>query len=244
MNGIGIKLLKLKKIKLVWLTFAVLILYLSMRGIIYALCPVETDEDWAKRDMIMNIPRFICFVAILYIQKFKKLEITINFSAAGVKFVLVTCVLLFILIQLRTLFMYTTALQSSSIEWIVVGSLLVGFFEEGLFRGLFFDIFKTYIGSLFAIFFSTFLFTLFHFQSHTLIDYPALFSIGIMMALMRDRGTSLFMLALLHAAYDSVTIFYLPYEAAPIAWSVFEVFYLLSICLIFSLFTASIRNSH
>ncbi len=219
----------------------ILLFYVVARDLIYTYYPVETHSDWAFRDIIMMIPRLLCLVCLVFVQKWKKLESVVNGSIVGKKYTLYIGIFLISLIPLRALFVETQRLQSDLLFWIIWGSFLVGFFEEGLFRGLFFDSMKTQKGSFIAILFSTFLFMIFHIQVVPANELPTIFLIGIIFALLRDKNVSLFMLSLLHAVYDSFIIFWLPVSSLTSAWIMIEIFCLTILALVFFFWT---RNNH
>lgn len=221
------------KSKVTLIAFIILLFYVFLRDVIYIYYPVHVQSDWAYRDIIMNIPRLICLIVIITVQKLKKLESVIHVNATGKTHTFYVGFFLLILIPLRSFFLETQKLQSDLIVWIILGSFLVGFFEEGLFRGLLFDSLKKQLGSLFAIVFSAVLFSIFHLQVVPFNELPSIFLIGCIFALLRDKNVSLFMLSLLHSVYDVFIIFWLPITSLTAPWLIFEMICLAVIALVF-----------
>ncbi len=225
------------KNKVILIVFLIFLFYLVFRDIIYTFYPVESHGEWAYRDIVMNIPRLLCLISIIFVQKWKKFESVAKVSTIGKKYTFYIGILLISLIPLRSLFVDTQRLQSDLIVWIIVGSFLVGFFEEGLFRGLFFDSLKQQNGTFVAVLFSTLLFSLFHIGVVPVNELPTIFLIGIIFALLRDKNVSLFMLSLLHAFYDGFIMFWLPVSSLTPLWITIEMLCLGIIAICFYLWT-------
>jgi len=90
---------------------------------------------------------------------------------------------------------------------LVVNSFVVGFFEEVLFRGLILQSIKKWLGVWPAIFISSILFMLFHFQAQRLEHFPSIFLYGMVAAILRLSGQSLWVLMIIHGVFDSLTPF-------------------------------------
>ena len=90
----------------------------------------------------------------------------------------------------------------------VSACLVVGGFEELLFRGVLLRDLAGWLGPARASLASAFLFTIFHTRPQAVAAWPHIFLTGAVFANWRLRGASLGHLALLHAAVDAMFFFY------------------------------------
>ncbi len=106
-------------------------------------------------------------------------------------------------------------LALSSDDWLKVlvyfsAIGLAPFFEEYLFRGIVFDSFKQQWGLLMAVLLSAFIFTLFHLFEyyHYWLAWLAIFSLAIILAIVRYKSESMLNPIILHAAYNTTLLFH------------------------------------
>lgn len=94
---------------------------------------------------------------------------------------------------------------SSKLLVLISVVLLAPFFEEYLFRGLIFDSLKQQLGVFTALMGSAFIFTLFHLFEYYQYWFAsvAIFSLAIILAIVRQKSQSILNPILLHASYNS-----------------------------------------
>jgi len=90
----------------------------------------------------------------------------------------------------------------------VAACLIVGGFEEMLFRGVLLRDLAERLGMARGALASAFLFTIFHTRPQAVAAWPHIFLTGAVFANLRLRGASLGQLALIHGAVDSMFFFY------------------------------------
>jgi membrane protease YdiL (CAAX protease family) len=197
-----------------YISLVIFLIYFVSRYFIYAVVPNVDFQSWLFRDSIMNFPRIVCLllvVAFTFDHRRRKKDLYPNLS--GKKRAFIVGVLLMLPIILR---LFCFEIKTYSFEFtllFVLNSFVVGFFEEALFRGGFFDSLNGMLGSKSAVWFSSFLFMIFHIQAQDVTLFPGIFIFGIICALLRRDGVSLFLLSLIHSIYDSLILFNTsPYE--------------------------------
>jgi len=85
--------------------------------------------------------------------------------------------------------------------------LVVGLFEEYLFRGVLLRGFAERFSGAKAVFATSLLFTLFHTRLQAIAAWPHIFLTGVVLAHLRRRGMSLGHLAVVHALPDAMFFF-------------------------------------
>jgi len=205
-------------------------IYCLLRFIIYHYFPVTDVDSWIKRDALMNLPRLICLSLLLIFVIDKKGELLPN--KQGVKVAMVALPVLVMPLFVRSLFFETRVFSDESLFIVLISSFVVGFFEETLFRGSIFDSLANSFSNRDSVLVSSVLFTIFHFQSQSIIDFPQIFLLGIIFAILRLYKVSLFWLAILHSVFDCIVLFWSPSEQMKLEWSSYE--------LIFYIFVAAI----
>jgi hypothetical protein len=97
-------------------------------------------------------------------------------------------------------------LGAAPILVLVGSSVLVGLWEEILFRGVLLNAIRDWKGTRAAIFGSSFLFTVMHVQAQPLVSWPSLFLAGLVFAALRVQGVGLWWLILGHAVFDTLAL--------------------------------------
>lgn len=170
----------------------VMVVYLTIRSIIYRFLPVSSYSDWVWRDFIMNAPRLFCALAILAVVNRSDLSRGEAFNSK-VYFGAFLAVLGIIAAD----FFFGGSTVSSKLTWLqflqvgIVSGIVVTFFEELLFRGLIFESARAKFGPGRAIFLSAFLFMVLHIGAQPERVLPLNFAYGIILAMFRSRGFSL-----------------------------------------------------
>lgn len=211
-----------KEIIVLLLIFA----YMIARAIIYAKYPVESESDWAQRDLIMNFPRTGGVIAVLFLLKQKFRFVSLN-SLLNIDAKMIFAMFLVLILPTFTpLFVGTYIVPTSLLLTLTISSLFVAVFEEVLFRWGLYDLLTEKLGWIHAMVISSFVFSVFHLQAQPLHALPSLFIYGVIFCLLRLNGVSLFWLILLHFVFDSAVFLFIPTEEVPSAWLAFELVYL------------------
>jgi hypothetical protein len=107
--------------------------------------------------------------------------------------------------------------EASLKEWIILGisiTVLAPIIEEIIFRRIFFEFFKLYLGIFGAVFASSFFFALAH--TGAIGQIPGIFVLGLAFQIVYLKNKSLYPAVILHALNNilvfSLLIFYTPGE--------------------------------
>lgn len=206
----------------------ILIAYCIFRLFIYLELPAHDYDSWVIRDTVMNVPRLICFGLLIFIvyRKYKIQDVTSPIGSEKIKILWVSAFLM-LMIALRMPFFELYSHPWKSLVILTISSLIVGFFEEILFRGAIFDSLKKWRGTGFAILCSSALFLLFHIQAQKIETFPLIFLLGILFSLLRLHGATLLQLSILHAIYDVLVLLWIPTAELNTVWVAFEFLYVL-----------------
>lgn len=191
------------------LGFLIFLLYAALRWLIYAAVPVDDFADWAVRDTLMNGPRMLALVlslrlgARLWGQEELGLH-TRGWGPAALAFVVFCCLLWLPDAWLRT---DPLDLGASALAVLAASSLLVGCWEEILYRGVVFNALREWKGAKAAVWGSSLLFTVMHIQAQPVAGWPSIFLFGMLAALLRLRGLGLIPLITVHTLYDTLIFF-------------------------------------
>lgn len=189
----------------------VLFLYCLCRYVIYSQVAVVDFESWLRRDSLSNFPRILCFLLLIYfVLRDRTKELLPNLGGVQKALFFGFCILLSVVI--RFFMAGVTSYPFDLLILAILSSFVVGFFEEALFRGGIFDSLSGWLGAKAAVLCSSVLFVLFHIQAQNVKSFPLIFLLGIVFALMRRDGVSLFVLAMIHSLYDSVILILQPSE--------------------------------
>lgn len=225
----------------IYASFGILFLYMGIRYLIYKFFVIETEDDWLIRDVVMDIPRILCFFIVI---KFLDAERRKDFYSMHLpsRSLLLGLTLLILIRPIMSIFFDT---DSMSLKYILISgfsSVFVALFEEALFRGLLFDSLKSLVGTGKAIFASALVFMVFHIQAQGFEFFPLLFLYGVLFATLRAKGCPLIWLVILHAVIDVLVTIWVPKEFD--IWIVKETFILglLAIAFLLNLFSFSQKN--
>jgi membrane protease YdiL (CAAX protease family) len=94
-------------------------------------------------------------------------------------------------------------LEVSELAVLAASSFVVAIFEELMFRGVLYNALEGWRGRGTAVWGSTFVFMVFHVQAQDPSHFPAIFLTGLLWAIMRFQGVSLYWLILAHGTVDS-----------------------------------------
>lgn len=179
----------------------ILLFYMAVRFFVYRQFSIESENDWLFRDSIMDVPRILCFLMCL--RLFTSLEKKEFFAISKTNISILIGIAFLILLRPVMSLKYETF--SASFEYILISgasSIIVAIFEESLFRVLIYDSLKNLIGEFLAIIGSAVIFMGYHYQAQGFQYFPILFLYGILFAIFRGLGASLFWLILCHALID------------------------------------------
>lgn len=208
------------------ISISIVATYMILRFFIYAQIPVFDLNSWVFRDSIMNLPRILCLLLTIFVV-INKRNVRTEFLTGSrkIKSLFLICILLICMLLARSFFYGRFDYSGNSLIIVILNSFVVGFFEETLFRGAIFESLKKWIGSNGAAFWSSVLFMIYHVQAQNLIEFPLIFLLGLLFAILKGEGFSLINLALLHAIFDSVALIWIPSSQSKLIWSIFECTY-------------------
>jgi membrane protease YdiL (CAAX protease family) len=171
--------------------------YMLVRAIIYYMMPVRSLSDWFYRDVIMCLPRLIGFYMVFRITKHHS-----GLKMVRTRFVYIYGGLLFVTYALDLVPKGWAPWPNYMVCVGLVTSIVVGLFEEYLFRGaLLTGLLRSY-PVLSSIFVSSAIFTVYHLQAQPLRSWPGIFLAGLVFANLRLLGLGLLGLSLLHGVID------------------------------------------
>lgn len=215
------------------ISISVLLLYVLIRFIIYEHFTVASFEGWVQRDWIMNLPRMICFFLLLIFGfEFQEERKKLLPNSEGMKLSIVMGIILCGTLLVRSFWLDIQTYSYDIVTKLVIGSIVVGFFEETLFRGCIFSSLRKVLGPMPAVIGSAVLFMVFHFQAQSFVEFPLILLLGVLFAMLKMDGVSLFWLSILHATYDILVFLWIPSSDAIVFWKIFEC--LIIICVVAS----------
>jgi membrane protease YdiL (CAAX protease family) len=189
---------------LIW-SLAVVVTYMTVRFFIYRWAVVSSDTEWFFRDCLMCVPRLLGFIAAFFIhRKF----FTSNSIAADRSRTILWGVGLLGVYIVGYFFKGWNPWPLPEILIGLVTSMVVGFFEEYLFRGALLGSLLVLKSHAVAIIFSSLLFTVYHWQAQPLMGWPAIFLVGIAFSNARIQGVSLFSLSVIHGLIDTLAFLF------------------------------------
>ena len=180
---------------------SIVIGYMLVRLAIYLSLPAISREEWFYRDCLMTVPRALGLVpAFISTDPFNRQSPkTITYVYAS-------------------LLLVSTLVVNIAGHWapwpahmVLIGlltSLVVGFFEEYLFRGALLSGLAQSMSTRKAIMVSSGVFAICHITAQSLEGLPTLFAIGIVFGNLRTQGLAIPALAFLHAAIDWTYFFF------------------------------------
>lgn len=186
------------------LALIVAVLYVLARAILYARMPDDTFTQWVQRDAVMNGPRLVGILLLTLASVHTRSESFLGLTRRGLG--PATLVMLALIAQLTVNRWvqppgdYPTHLLFS----LTLSSVIVGVFEELLFRGAILSSLSAALRPRYAILISSALFTVYHVQAQAIMGWPGIFLFGILMSRMRLDGISLWALMAIHATYDAL----------------------------------------
>ncbi|MBL0350196.1 MAG: CPBP family intramembrane metalloprotease [Elusimicrobia bacterium] len=171
--------------------------YMAIRALIYFLYPVSSLDDWFYRDILMCGPRLLgLFLAVWLFRSEPEGDI----SRSGWAYLYAVLLLISHLPDFLQ-----KGWEPWPIHMVYVGiatSLVVGLFEEYLFRGALLSGLVRQLPLPWAIVISSLIFTVYHVQAQSLIGWPGIFLVGIVFANLRVLGFGLLSLSILHGLID------------------------------------------
>ena len=179
--------------------------YCVARYFVYKVVVVNSLQSWIFRDATMDIPRTIGLIASLWYGFRRWGTRRLGFHTNGVKVVFWASLFILSLellnCELRKGYF---PLSASALFIFVSSSLLVGFFEEILFRGVLFNSLRDWKGLGWAMWGSAILFTIFHIQAQPVATWSGIFLFGLFFSFLRRSNISIIWLAVMHGVYDSI----------------------------------------
>lgn len=191
------------------LAFLIFLIYASLRWLAYDLYPVEDFADWVVRDTFMDFPRLLVLALSLWLGLRLWSTEALGLHFRGWREATWVFVVFFLLLWLPDAWVRTTphGLSASTLTLLTASSVLVGCWEELLFRGVFFNAIREWKGAKAAAWGSSVLFTVMHIQAQPLYGWPAIFLCGMLFALLRLRGVGLLWLMAYHGLFDALVFF-------------------------------------
>lgn len=189
------------------LTLGVLAAYMAAGGMVRLCIPLVTADDWYRSFLWMSGPRLAGFAALLALDRRLWRRTPFSFSGSAPAAVAGHAALT---LGLWGIFLSrsTGAPWDAGQRWLgVAGCLLVGVFEEYLFRGVLLDALRGRIGAQRGALASSLLFTVYHVRPQAIAAWPHIFLTGAVFANLRLRGMGLASLALIHALVDASFFF-------------------------------------
>ncbi len=182
-------------------------LYLMARSLLINYMPATNYEEWALRDIYLNIPRiFAAFLGYKIAKTFwtqNQLGIYLrNWQWPLLAFFFHAVILLMDRVSRSPIYF-----QSNYLAELSFGSFLVGLNEDILFLGLLLNALKDRFGTKRAVWLTALFHTLFHIGYVETIYLAPIFIITLASAIIRASGGSLIWLALSHAIYDILALF-------------------------------------
>lgn len=188
------------------LAFLVFLLYASLRWCVYSSYPVKDFAGWLLRDTVMNAPRLLVLALSLRLglRVWNRQELGLH--ARGWRPAAFAFVLFFLVLWLPDawLRMEPLELSTSALALLAASSIIVGVWEEMLYRGVFFNAIREWKGAKAAVWGSSLLFTVMHIQAQSIAHWPSIFLCGMVFAILRLRGVGLVPLIACHALFDTV----------------------------------------
>jgi len=187
------------------LGFAIMLLYVGVRALIYSAVPDDVPGGWIATDTMMDLPRLLCFALALVVGLKlwgrRGLGLHADRVVAGIGIGAASVVLGLLGNFSRA---PTAGYPAHVLAVLAVSSLIVALHEELVFRGVIFTGLRDWLGSQVAIWISSVLFVVYHVQAQPLAEWPTIFLFGVLYAVLRDRGVGLWWLILAHAALDAL----------------------------------------
>lgn len=185
----------------------ILALYIPARTALYNQIQTSTFAEWIVLDGLVTAPRLIALLLTLIVySKAKYRTVT---AATSIGNFLKVLVVMLILIAAETELNPRPMVGQKLIMLFMFSSLMAGFFEEYLFRGLIFDWLRQRNLTI-AVIISSAIFTLYHWDVQPFGAFPAIFLFGVLFCQLKIYGFSLSQLALLHFIFNAGFLFFVP----------------------------------
>jgi membrane protease YdiL (CAAX protease family) len=156
----------------------------------------------------MTIPRFFALVLILSLNYWKWKSCCFNFNVQYKNSSLIYSIAL-ILIYVFEYSGYTGPFWPTSLIMLgIIATPFVGFLEEYAFRGALLFSLAQVTTKMNAVWISSFIFMLFHYQAQHVKGWPCIFLTGIILANLRMNGLGLLGLAVIHIIIDTMFFFF------------------------------------
>lgn len=203
------------------LTLALIVAYVLVRAWVYAAIPIASGEEWLRRDLVMNLPRGIALALGLLLARFFG-SLGGEFRSVGPWRVVVAG--LAALIAWVWFFSGSDGVRLAGplICGGVLGSFVVGFWEEVVFRGALLGSMAKWPRGV-GVIASSAIFAVFHVQAQSPPTWIPIFFTGVIYANMRLAGGTLLGLSLLHSVTDALYFAFAPDNPRPFSheWMVF-----------------------
>ncbi len=190
------------------LGFGIFLVYAALRFLIYAYLPAATFFDWFVRDTIMNGPRLLALSLALFLGLRVWGREALGLHAHGGRTATFVFLTFFLLLWLPDAWSGSreNGLGIPALLVLMASSILVGCWEEILYRGVLLNAIRDWKGTRAAIWGSSILFTIMHVQAQPVSQWPSIFLSGVLFAVMRMQGVGLIWLISVHAAYDALAL--------------------------------------
>ncbi len=162
--------------------------------------------DWFVRDTVMNGPRALALGLALFLGLRVWGRDALGLHARGGRTAVFVFLTFFLILWLPDPWSRTqeNGFGIPALLVLVASSVLVGFWEEILYRGVLLNAIRDWKGERAAIWGSSFLFTIMHVQAQPVVHWPSIFLSGVLFAVMRVQGVGLFWIIAVHAGFDAL----------------------------------------
>ena len=182
--------------------------YIAARTLLQRLLPVHDWPSFITQDLAVSVIRLSCGAGCLWVARSRWYD-----SALGIRHALrpAGLALAAMAVGFASFLLESAASENDwqAPHWIrlveILVAIVVAFNEESGYRLLAYSGLREWLGRAAAVALSSLLFTLMHVGYQPLFHLPKIFMIGLMLALLRDRGVSFGALIALHFLLDSVS---------------------------------------
>jgi len=188
------------------LGFGIFLLFAGLRFVVYEQVPAATFFEWVVRDTFMNGPRVIALGLALFLglRLWGMEELGLHARGGGNAALVFLTFFLVLWLPDPWSRAHENGLGVAAVFVVTASSVLVGLWEEILYRGVLLNAIRDWKGTRAAIWGSSFLFTIMQVQAQPVLSWPSLFLCGVVFAVMRVQGVGLVWLIAAHAAFDAL----------------------------------------
>jgi membrane protease YdiL (CAAX protease family) len=179
----------------------ILLSYVIVRAAIQYFLSYERGFNPLTVDALLNVPRLLgLFVTIYIFHKTEKFNYRISYDhllLAAIVFLILSS---WVYLQSKYVVLYS--LDNEQLLLFSIGSFIVGFFEESLFRGLLLTELEKKMSYFSSLLVMSGIFTIYHYGMQPIYTFPSIFMFGILTGQLKKLKVSLFWLGLFHGFYD------------------------------------------